>query len=76
MPTPIPQEKMDPLLLGVLNVVSGCVLRFPGRIYKLEHTIEHNRERQFITTMIGNLKNDTMQLSQNINYRKTREAME
>jgi hypothetical protein len=44
--------------------------------YKLEHTIEHNRERQFITRMIGNLKSDTMQLSQNINYRKTREAME
>ena len=43
--------------------------------YKLEHMIEHNRERQFITTMIEDLKSDTMQLSQNINYRKTREAM-
>ena len=43
--------------------------------YQLEHIIEHNREKQFITTMIEDLKSDTAQLSQNINYRKVRERM-
>ena len=43
--------------------------------YKLEHTIEHNRERQFITTMVKDLKSDTAQLLQNIRYRKSRENM-
>ena len=43
--------------------------------YKLEHTIEHNRERQFITTMVEDLKSDTAQLVLNINYRRTREMM-
>jgi hypothetical protein len=37
--------------------------------------IEHNRERQFITTMIEDLKSDTGQLVSNINHRKSRERM-
>lgn len=43
--------------------------------YKLEHTIEHSRERQFITTMIEDLKSDTAQLNDNILYKKSRENM-
>ena len=40
-----------------------------------EHYIEHKRERQFITTMIEDLKSDTAQLALNIAYRRTREIM-
>lgn len=40
-----------------------------------EHFIEHNRERQFILTMVEDLKSDTAQLAQNIVYRKIRERM-
>jgi len=43
--------------------------------YKLEHTIEHNKERQFITTMVEDLKSDTAQLTENISYRKSKEKM-
>ena len=43
--------------------------------YKLEHIIEHNREQQFITTLVEDLKSDTAQLQSNINYRKIRERM-
>ena len=40
-----------------------------------EHFIEHTREKQFIITMVEDLKSDTLQLTQNIMYRKTRERM-
>src|SRR6187455_1835631 len=40
-----------------------------------EHLIEHKRERQFIITMVEDLKSDTLQLIQNIIYRKSREDM-
>ena len=40
-----------------------------------EHLIEHKREKQFIITMVEDLKSDTSQLTQNIIYRKTREKM-
>src|SRR6185503_12148234 len=40
-----------------------------------EHMIEHKREKQFIVTMLEDLKSDTFQLTQNIMYRKTREIM-
>jgi len=40
-----------------------------------EHFVEHKREKQFITTMVEDLKSDTLQLTQNINYRKIRENM-
>ena len=40
-----------------------------------EHYIEHARERQFIITMVEDLKSDTAQLTLNIAYRKTRERM-
>jgi len=40
-----------------------------------EHMIEHKREKQFIVTMLEDLKSDTFQLTQNIIYRKTREKM-
>ena len=31
--------------------------------YYLEHTIEHNRERQFINSLVRDIKADTAQLS-------------
>lgn len=40
-----------------------------------EHYIEHKREKQFITTLVEDLKSDTAQLNQNILYRRKREAM-
>jgi hypothetical protein len=40
-----------------------------------EHFIEHNREKQFITTLIEDLKSDTAQLTQVIAYKKQREIM-
>ena len=43
--------------------------------YKLEHTIEQNREKQFITTLIEDLKSDTAQLTQVITYKQLREKM-
>jgi hypothetical protein len=43
--------------------------------YKLEHTIEHNREQQYITTLIEDLKSDTAQLRQVIAYKMRREKM-
>ena len=43
--------------------------------YKLEHTIEQNREKQFITTLIEDLKSDTAQLTQVIAYKLRREKM-
>jgi len=43
--------------------------------YKLEHIIEHNREKQFITTLIEDLKSDTAQLRQVTAYKMRREKM-
>jgi len=43
--------------------------------YKLEHTIERNREKQFITTLIEDLKSDTAQLTEVIPYKKRKEKM-
>ncbi len=43
--------------------------------YKLEHTIEHTRERQYMTTLIEDLRSDTAQLAQNISLRMEREKM-
>ena len=43
--------------------------------YKLEHTIEQNREKQFIATLIEDLKSDTAHLTQVIAYKKRREKM-
>jgi len=43
--------------------------------YKLEHTIEHNREKQFITTLIEDLKSDTAQLTEVVAYKRRREKM-
>ena len=43
--------------------------------YKLEHIIEHNRERQFISTMVEDLKSDTAQLTETIAYKKSKEKM-
>ena len=40
-----------------------------------EHYIEHKREKQFIATLVEDLKSDTAQLNQNIIYRKNRERM-
>ena len=40
-----------------------------------EHYIEHNREKQFIRTLIEDLKSDTAQLALNISYRRVREIM-
>jgi hypothetical protein len=40
-----------------------------------EHYIEHKREKQFINTMIEDLKSDTAQLRLNIVYRRNREMM-
>jgi len=43
--------------------------------YQLEHTIEKDREKQFITTLIEDLKSDTAQLTQTILYKRSRERM-
>ena len=43
--------------------------------YKLEHTIERNREKQFITTLIEDLKSDTAQLTEVIKYKMRLEKM-
>ena len=38
-----------------------------------EHYIEHNREKQFISTMVEDLKSDTAQLTETIAYKKSKE---
>ena len=40
-----------------------------------EHYIEHKREKQFISTLIEDLKSDTAQLALNIAYRRVREIL-
>src|ERR1043165_6040877 len=40
-----------------------------------EHYVEHRREKQYIISMIEDLKSDTAQLTSNIFYRKIREQM-
>lgn len=40
-----------------------------------EHMIEHRREKQFITTLVEDLKSDTAQLSETIKYKLSRERM-
>jgi hypothetical protein len=43
--------------------------------YALEHKIENDRERQFIQTMVEDLKSDTAQLAEIISYEYRREIM-
>ena len=38
-----------------------------------EHYIEHKREKQFISTMVEDLKSDTAQLTETIAYKKSKE---
>ncbi|MGB3155835.1 MAG: hypothetical protein WBB06_14610, partial [Chitinophagaceae bacterium] len=40
--------------------------------YQLEHKIEKDREKQFMQTMVEDLKSDTTQLSRLILFRKSR----
>lgn len=40
-----------------------------------EHYIEHKREKQFISTMVEDLKSDTTQLTETIAYKKSKERM-
>jgi len=40
-----------------------------------EHYIEHKREKQFISTMVEDLKSDTSQLTETIAYKKSKEKM-
>jgi len=40
-----------------------------------EHYIEHNREKQFISTMVEDLKSDTAQLTETIAYKRSKEKM-
>lgn len=40
--------------------------------YQLEHKIEHDREGQYVESMIADLKEDTAKLSQNIEVKKSR----
>ena len=40
-----------------------------------EHYIEHKREKQFISTMVEDLKSDTAQLTETIAYKKRKEKM-
>jgi hypothetical protein len=40
-----------------------------------EHYIEHKREKQFISTMVEDLKSDTAQLTETIAYKKSKEKM-
>ena len=43
--------------------------------YQLEHIIERDREKQFIATLIEDLKSDTAQLAETISYKRSREKM-
>jgi len=43
--------------------------------YKLEHVIEHQREKKYMTSMIEDLKADTLMLENNIILRKSRLVM-
>ena len=43
--------------------------------YQLEHKIEKDREKQFIQTMVADLKSDTTQLAEIISYEYHREIM-
>ena len=43
--------------------------------YALEHKIEKDREKQFIQTMVADLKSDTAQLAEIISYEHRREIM-
>src|SRR5512138_2726856 len=43
--------------------------------YKLEHIIEHKRERQFITTLVEDLRTDMAQLTVNIQNKKWHETL-
>jgi len=43
--------------------------------YQLEHKIEKDREKQFIQTMVADLKSDTAQLAEIISYEYRREIM-
>jgi len=43
--------------------------------YQLEHVIERDREKQFITTLIEDLKSDTAQLRETILFKRSREKM-
>jgi hypothetical protein len=43
--------------------------------YQLEHKIEKEREKQFIQTMVADLKSDTAQLAEIISYEYRREIM-
>ncbi|TMI90526.1 MAG: hypothetical protein E6H08_14865 [Bacteroidetes bacterium] len=43
--------------------------------YQLEHKIEKDREKQFIQTMVEDLKSDTAQLAEIISYEYRREIM-
>ena len=40
-----------------------------------EHYIEHKREKQFISTMVEDLKSDTAQLTETIAYKRNKEKM-
>ena len=43
--------------------------------YQLEHTIEHQKEKQYIQLLIADLKTDQQLLKQHILYVKTSAAM-
>src|SRR5678810_1183828 len=43
--------------------------------YALEHKIEKDREKQFIQTMVADLKSDTTQIAEIISYEYRREIM-
>ena len=43
--------------------------------YQLEHIIERDREKQFIATLVEDLKSDTAQLTETILYKRSREKM-
>ena len=49
---------MDALFLGIPHVVSCRVCGFLAE-YQLEHVIEHNREKQFMKSIVEDLKADT-----------------
>ena len=63
---------MDPLFLGVFNVVSCCVLWFLAE-YQLEHKIEKDREKQFIRSFAYDIKADTARLNYLIKARIMRD---
>ena len=63
---------MDTLFLGVFNVVLAVFAGFLAENQR-EHYVEHLREKQFINSLINDVRVDTARLNRLIENRNTRE---